>query len=136
MLSAAKCILPDSLVSYVLLADDCPALLSQLFSPILMHYTSYGTRVVFIAAVTLVSFILVATGGSYGLVGVVLVSLCFGIGETTFLGLSSFFDSNAVSGFSSGTGFVYIRCLYILEVSNCASCKARQVFLDLDFTSS
>nr|XP_034992100.1 battenin isoform X1 [Zootoca vivipara]XP_034992101.1 battenin isoform X1 [Zootoca vivipara] len=90
----------------VLLADILPTLLIKFSAPFCIHLLPYGLRVVICAITAWGSFLLVAfsTGTVQSLAGVVLASISSGLGEITFLALTSFFDSAVVSAWSSGTG--------------------------------
>ena len=105
MLSAAKDILHGSLVSYVLLADDMPALVAQFMSPFFPGVT-FRARVMTVALLNVVALAIVSSVAApeLRLVGVVVASLAFGLGESTFFSLLAHFDVTAISGFSSGTG--------------------------------
>ncbi|KAJ6654418.1 hypothetical protein lerEdw1_007011 [Lerista edwardsae] len=90
----------------VLLADILPTLLIKFSAPFCIHWFPYGLRVTICVISALGSFLLVAfsTGPVQSLTGVVLASISSGLGEITFLALTSFFDSAVVSAWSSGTG--------------------------------
>ena len=105
MLSAAKDILHDSLVTYVLLADDAPALFAQFVSPFFLG-VSFRVRAVAIVVLNVVALVAVTSPSmaSYRLLAVMIASFAFGLGESTFFSLLSHFDSTAISAFSSGTG--------------------------------
>ena len=105
MLSAAKDILQGSLVSYVLLADDMPALVAQFMSPFFPGFT-FRARVMTVAVLNVVALAIVSSVAApeLRLLGVVVASLAFGLGESTFFSLLAHFDVTAISGFSSGTG--------------------------------
>lgn len=90
----------------VLLADILPTLLIKFSAPFCIHWFPYGLRVSICVMSALGSFLIVAfsTGPVQSLTGVVLASISSGLGEITFLALTSFFDSAVVSAWSSGTG--------------------------------
>nr|XP_020648511.1 battenin isoform X1 [Pogona vitticeps]XP_020648512.1 battenin isoform X1 [Pogona vitticeps] len=90
----------------VLLADILPTLLIKFSAPFCIHLFPYGLRVAICVLTAWGSFLLVAfsTGTAQSMAGVVLASISSGLGEITFLALTSFFDSTVVSAWSSGTG--------------------------------
>ncbi|XP_054851524.1 battenin [Eublepharis macularius] len=90
----------------VLLADILPTLLIKFSAPFYIHLLPYGLRVIVCIFTALGSFLLVAfsAGPAQSFAGVVLASISSGLGEITFLALTSFFDSAVVSAWSSGTG--------------------------------
>lgn len=90
----------------VLLADILPTLLIKLAAPFCIHLLPYNLRVVAVTAAAWGSFALVAAaaGVAVSLGGVVLASASSGLGEVTFLALSSLYPSSALSCWSSGTG--------------------------------
>ncbi|GAB1609705.1 battenin-like isoform X1 [Argonauta hians] len=90
----------------ILIADILPALLIKLSSPLYIQKLSYNLKVVIIICSTTISFILVAVASDVviSIIGVCFASFSSGLGEVTFLSLSSFFHKNAVSAWSSGTG--------------------------------
>ncbi|XP_066483566.1 battenin [Tiliqua scincoides] len=90
----------------VLLADILPTLLIKFSAPFCIHWFPYGLRVAICVISALGSFLIVAfsTGPVQSLTGVVLASISSGLGEITFLALTSFFNSAVVSAWSSGTG--------------------------------
>ncbi|XP_040399605.1 battenin isoform X2 [Cygnus olor] len=79
----------------VLLADILPTLLIKLAAPFCIHLLPYNLRVVAVTAAAWGSFALVAAaaGVAVSLVGVVLASASSGLGEVTFLALSSLYPS-------------------------------------------
>jgi len=106
MLSAADHIggkLPESAT---LLADILPTFVIKLTAPFFMDRIPYRVRVIFAILTGLLSFQLVAwgTNSTWRLLGVVCASISSGLGEITFLALSSFYHRNVVSSWSSGTG--------------------------------
>ena len=106
MLSAADHIggkLPESAT---LLADILPTFIIKISAPFFMDRIPYRIRIVFAILMGLISFQLVAwgTNSAWRLAGVVCASISSGLGEITFLALSSFYHRNVVSSWSSGTG--------------------------------
>lgn len=108
MLSAAEDMLQgyDIPVSAVLVADIVPSLLVQAAAPWFMQSIPYWLRVSGVVVFGIASFILPAVACAIWLkfFGIVLGSIACGFGEITFLALTSHFDKNTVSTFSSGTG--------------------------------
>ncbi|XP_039191274.1 battenin [Crotalus tigris] len=90
----------------VLLADILPTLFIKFSAPFCIHLFPYGLRVGICVTSAWGSFLLVAfsTTSTQSLLGVVLASISSGLGEITFLALTSFFNSAVVSAWSSGTG--------------------------------
>lgn len=90
----------------VLLADILPALIVKIFAPFVTQRIPFGIRHLLVVLLQATSFIVVATSSSVasGLAGVVVASIGSGLGEVTYLSLSSYFPSNAVAAWSSGTG--------------------------------
>ncbi|KAK3835048.1 MAG: protein btn-1, partial [Linnemannia gamsii] len=95
----------------VLLADITPSLLVKTIAPYFVHKIPYWTRVVMCATlsfsavvVRLSALIAQAETISVRLLGVMMASLSAGLGELTFLMLSSFYRLQMVSAWSSGTG--------------------------------
>ncbi|VDN08382.1 unnamed protein product [Thelazia callipaeda] len=90
----------------VLLANILPSLIVKLFYPFVMHPVPFGIRHVFIVSLQICSFIMVAFSQNVAmsLSGVVLASIGAGLGEVTFLSLTSYFPNYVVGAWSSGTG--------------------------------
>ncbi|KAI7816772.1 CLN3 protein-domain-containing protein [Gamsiella multidivaricata] len=90
----------------VLLADITPSLLIKMTAPYFIHRVPYPVRVIFCASLSFSAVILIALAEtiSVRLVGVMMASLSSGLGELTFLMLSSFYPLRMVSAWSSGTG--------------------------------
>jgi len=109
MLSAAKDIVEGGFVSSVLLAADVPALIAQFCAPFFLSKVPYTSKVVTIVTLTLCSYLSVSElqNSALKLCGVMLTSVCFGLGETTFLALCSnlaCFSPHTISYYGSGTG--------------------------------
>uniref|UniRef100_A0A8D0HGG0 Battenin n=1 Tax=Sphenodon punctatus TaxID=8508 RepID=A0A8D0HGG0_SPHPU len=90
----------------VLLADILPTLLIKFSAPFCIHWAPYGLRVGICITSAWGSFLLVALSSSptQSIMGVVLASVSSGLGEITFLALTSFYPSTVVTAWSSGTG--------------------------------
>ncbi|KAK1151952.1 battenin isoform X1 [Acipenser oxyrinchus oxyrinchus] len=90
----------------ILLADILPTLVIKFSAPFFIHLIPYSIRVLLCSLTAAGSFIIVSfsTGIWMSILGVVFASVSSGLGELSFLGLSSFFHSSVISGWSSGTG--------------------------------
>ncbi|KAL3088810.1 hypothetical protein niasHT_023158 [Heterodera trifolii] len=90
----------------VLLADILPSLAIKLVAPFTFHGVPYIMRHSLVILCQVTSFIIVAfsTSFSVGLLGVIFASFGAGLGEVTYLSLSSHFHGDVVSSWSSGTG--------------------------------
>lgn len=106
MLSAADHIGGQLPEAATLLADILPTFVIKLTAPFFMDRIPYRLRIIFAIFMGLVSFQLVAWGpnSAIKLLGVICASISSGLGEITFLALSSFYHRNVVSSWSSGTG--------------------------------
>ncbi|XGW24554.1 hypothetical protein V3C99_006185 [Haemonchus contortus] len=90
----------------VLLADIIPALVVKVTAPLYIRMVPFGFRHLLVVMAQMLSFILVAASSnvSVALFGVVVASWGSGLGEISYLALASYFDSQVVSMWSSGTG--------------------------------
>ncbi|KAG0301453.1 battenin CLN3 protein [Dissophora globulifera] len=90
----------------VLLADITPSLLIKMIAPYFIHKVPYPVRIIFCASLSFSAIVLIAMADtiSIRLIGVMMASLSSGLGELTFLMLSSFYRLQMVSAWSSGTG--------------------------------
>ncbi|KAK5968382.1 Battenin [Trichostrongylus colubriformis] len=90
----------------VLLADIIPALVVKVTAPLYIRMVPFGFRHLLVVMAQMLSFILVAMSSnvSVALFGVVVASWGSGLGEISYLALASYFDSQVVSMWSSGTG--------------------------------
>ena len=131
MLSAALDMFEESGVhvpaGVVLLFDIVPALCVKLSAPLFIEYIPYWLRVLVVCITSTASFLLVALTPwvPVKLLGVSFASFSAGLGEVTFLALSSRYDKNVISSWSSGTGgaglagsFVYLALTTWLGLSN------------------
>jgi battenin len=96
-------------VSIVLLAADMPALVAQTVAPFFLSRVRYAVKVPLAAVLAVTSYLTVALASGVGwkLVGVMITSVCFGLGEASFLGLASNLtrvEANVISAYGSGTG--------------------------------
>ncbi|XP_059160548.1 battenin-like [Physella acuta] len=90
----------------ILLADILPTLLVKLTFPFFLEKIPYGVKISLISGFALSSFLIVALAHEVWLsiLGVVCASIGAGLGEITFLSLTTFYNRNVVSMWSSGTG--------------------------------
>lgn len=90
----------------ILLADVVPSFIIKLTAPFFMEKIPYGIRMTLVVVAQVASYLIVAFSPSIplSLFGVVFAALGSGLGEISFLSLSSFFDKNVISTWSSGTG--------------------------------
>ncbi|KAF1770122.1 hypothetical protein GCK72_001940 [Caenorhabditis remanei] len=90
----------------VLLADIIPALLIKVLAPMFIHRVPFGVRHFIVVFLQAASFLIVGNSDSTGfaLFGVVLASFGSGLGEISYLALSSNYPSTVVAAWSSGTG--------------------------------
>ncbi|KAF9915452.1 battenin CLN3 protein [Lobosporangium transversale] len=90
----------------VLLADIIPSLLVKMVAPYFIHKVSYPLRVVFCASLSFLAVVIIALSDTISgrMLGVTMASLSSGLGELTFLMLTSFYRLQMVSAWSSGTG--------------------------------
>ncbi|XP_041348415.1 battenin-like isoform X3 [Gigantopelta aegis] len=90
----------------ILLADILPTLLIKLTAPWYMQKIKYWIRVVLTVLFALASFLIVGLSEVIwaNIFGVVCASISAGVGEITFLSLSTFYHRDVVSTWSSGTG--------------------------------
>ncbi|KAJ1922067.1 battenin CLN3 protein [Tieghemiomyces parasiticus] len=108
-LSAAVDILeasPGTPKGVVLLADIMPSLMMKLVAPYYIHHVGYGTRVAVCSLASFAALHIVATFDALPLrlCGVILASAASGLGELSFLMLTSYFAPTVVSAWASGTG--------------------------------
>lgn len=90
----------------ILLADVLPTLTIKLTAPFYIQKVNYYIRVFIVVLLLAVSLLTLAFSTSVGvsLFAVVLASASSGIGEITFLSISTHFHKTTVSAYSSGTG--------------------------------
>eukprot|EP01103_Thecamoeba_quadrilineata_P020789 TRINITY_DN9123_c0_g1_i1.p1 TRINITY_DN9123_c0_g1~~TRINITY_DN9123_c0_g1_i1.p1 ORF type:complete len:412 (-),score=39.23 TRINITY_DN9123_c0_g1_i1:9-1244(-) len=108
--SAATAILDGRApVGVLLLCEILPGFLISGVGSWFLHYIPYVIRMWLVVTLSVVSFLIVAIWGSgsvfLALFGIVVGAFASGLGEPSFLALSSFYDKNTVSAWSSGTGF-------------------------------
>eukprot|EP00753_Platysulcus_tardus_P008835 PLAT1660.2.p2 GENE.PLAT1660.2~~PLAT1660.2.p2 ORF type:complete len:437 (-),score=179.82 PLAT1660.2:595-1905(-) len=125
MLSAAEELFPGN-AGAVLAADIVPTLLVKVTAPFWVHRLPYALRVLLCTVLNFASFYTVAVASSttISLLGVTFASAAGGLGEITFLALSSFFHKSTVTAWSSGTGMAgiagsgwYLLLRFVLRVT-------------------
>lgn len=97
---------PEAPKAIVLLADVLPSFLIKLACPFFIQRISYPVRMASLIALSSVGMLTIAFSSTVvlRLAGVVLASLSSGLGETSFLALTHFYEDWSLPGFSSGTG--------------------------------
>uniref|UniRef100_A0A0B6ZW08 Battenin n=2 Tax=Arion vulgaris TaxID=1028688 RepID=A0A0B6ZW08_9EUPU len=90
----------------ILLADILPTLIVKLTFPFFIQKIPFNIKVSLVSVFILASFLIVAFAHDIWLsiVGIVCASIAGGLGEITFLSLTTFYHRNVVSMWSSGTG--------------------------------
>ncbi|XP_068194096.1 battenin [Antennarius striatus] len=90
----------------VLLADILPSFSIKLICPFMIHKVPYGIRVLLCTVATAASFLLVSFSSAVwmSILGVSFASFGSGLGELSFLSLSTYFSRDVLGGWSSGTG--------------------------------
>lgn len=90
----------------ILLADIVPSLLVKLIFPQVMHRISYGIRIMACTILSFMALQIVAWMDDFGirLFGIVLASISSGVGEISFLSLSSFHRASVLGFWGVGTG--------------------------------
>eukprot|EP00050_Salpingoeca_kvevrii_P003963 m.237997 g.237997 ORF g.237997 m.237997 type:complete len:419 (-) comp10915_c2_seq2:76-1332(-) len=110
MLSAAvdilKKIAPHLGTGVVLLADVLPTIAIKSLAPFFMQRLSYRIRIIIAIAFAFLSFLLAAVSNTLWLtiVGVCCASISSGLGEISFLSMTTHYHKATVSAWSSGTG--------------------------------
>ncbi|CAI2299395.1 unnamed protein product [Caenorhabditis sp. 36 PRJEB53466] len=90
----------------VLLADIIPAFVIKISAPLFIHRVPFGIRHLLVVFLQAASFLIVGISEStfFALFGVILASFGSGLGEITYLALTSNYPSSVVASWSSGTG--------------------------------
>lgn len=108
IISGAQDILAGTFVptSAVLVANVGPYFVITVVAPYFIQKVAYFPRVLAIFFLEATGLIMVATAKRVGvrLLGVSLSSFGFGLGELSFIAMTSFYHDTAVSAFSAGTG--------------------------------
>ncbi len=88
----------------ILLADIIPCFVIKLLSPFLPYHATW--RVLLASITAVISFLIVASAETQWMVfvGVAFTSFSSGLGEPTFLALTTLYHKNTVSTWGSGTG--------------------------------
>jgi len=109
MIAGAKDIDP-SMIGIVYLVSELPSISVKLSAPYWFHLVPYRSRVIVSTVLMACSFVSVAIGGIRDLVWLQLVGVAIGaaqsgVGEASFLALSSFYNPSrkALTAWSSGT---------------------------------
>lgn len=97
---------PSAPKAIILLADVMPSFIFKLTAPFFIHKIPYNLRIGMLVALSFFGMLIIAFSEalSLKLSGIILASLSSGMGETTFLQLTHYYDKWALAGFSSGTG--------------------------------
>ncbi|KAG0259634.1 hypothetical protein DFQ27_003960 [Actinomortierella ambigua] len=90
----------------VLLADILPSLAIKATAPYFIHKVIYPVRILLCAFLSISAVMIIGLADSIPIriVGVMMASLSSGLGELTFLMLSSFYRIGMITAWSSGTG--------------------------------
>uniref|UniRef100_A0A8R1E210 Battenin n=1 Tax=Caenorhabditis japonica TaxID=281687 RepID=A0A8R1E210_CAEJA len=90
----------------VLLADIIPALIIKITAPLFIQRVPFGIRHITVVLLQAASFLIVGFSDNtlFALFGVVLASFGSGLGEISYLALTSNYPSTVVAAWSSGTG--------------------------------
>lgn len=115
----------------ILLADVLPALGIKLIAPTFIHKIHYNVKVSGAAFISFASFIMVASSTNFTLIlfGVALAALSSGLGEVTFLALTSHFERAVITSWSSGTGFAGILGATIYLALNIILSPSQTIYL-------
>lgn len=129
IISGAQDILAGTLVptSAVLVANVGPYFVITVVAPYFIQKIAYFPRVLAICFLEATGLIMVATAKRVGvrLLGVSLSSFGFGLGELSFIAMTSFYHDTAVSAFSAGTGTgislapLYYTGIFSVYKTNC-----------------
>ncbi|GMM32387.1 amino acid transporter [Martiniozyma asiatica (nom. inval.)] len=107
ILTAAHDLVPPTTPkAIILLADILPSFLLKLALPFFIHRIKYRVRIICIVALSSIGMFLTSLPIplAYVLLGIVLASASTGLGETTFLQLCHYYESECIHGWSTGTG--------------------------------
>lgn len=122
IISGAQDILAGTFVptSAVLVANVGPYFVITVVAPYFIQKIAYFPRLLAICFLEATGLIMVATANRVGvrLFGVSLSSFGFGLGELSFIAMTSFYHDTAVSAFSAGTGTgISLAPLYYTGIS-------------------
>lgn len=112
MIAGAQDILAGTYIqtSMVLVANIGPYVVVTFVAPYFMKNIPYFVRICFVFLTGAVGFIVVVCSKEveWKLIGIGLASLGYGVGEVSFLALTSYFHSSVLSAYSVGTGVGFI----------------------------
>lgn len=112
ILAGAQDILAGTYIqtSMVLVANIGPYVAVTLIAPFFMKKVPYFIRICFVFLTGAVGFIVVVCSKEveWKLIGIGVASLGYGVGEVSFLALTSYFHSSALSAYSAGTGIGFV----------------------------
>lgn len=112
VIAAAQDILAGTLIqtSMVLIADIGPYFLVTLIAPCFIQKISYFTRISTVFMSGIVGLLMLAFSEQlyWKLIGVGITSFGYGVGEVTFLALTSFYHQTTLSAYSAGTGTGFV----------------------------
>ncbi|GMG30786.1 unnamed protein product [Ambrosiozyma monospora] len=97
---------PKTPKAVVLMADILPSFICKLSAPFFIHNIPYNWRIFILVGLSFIGMLIVSFGGAVSLVicGITLASASSGLGETTFLQLTHYYDEISLTAWSSGTG--------------------------------
>lgn len=108
IIAAAQDILAGTFIqtSMVLIADIGPYFLVTLIAPYFIQKISYFTRISTVFMSGIIGFLMLAFTEQvyWKLIGVGITSFGYGVGEVTFLALTSFYHQTTLCAYSAGTG--------------------------------
>lgn len=112
MIAGAQDILAGTYIqtSMVLVANIGPYVVVTFVAPYFMKNIPYFIRICFVFLTGAVGFIVVVCSKEveWKLIGIGLASLGYGVGEVSFLALTSFFHPSVLSAYSVGTGVGFV----------------------------
>ena len=112
MIAGAQDILAGTYIqtSMVLVANIGPYVMVTLVAPFFMRKIPYFVRICFVFLTGAVGFTVVVCSKEVGwkLIGIGMASFGYGVGEVSFLALTSYFHSTALSAYSAGTGVGFV----------------------------
>ncbi|GMF07298.1 unnamed protein product [Ambrosiozyma monospora] len=88
------------------MADVLPSFIFKLTAPFFIHNIPYTWRIFILVGLSFIGMLIVSFGNAVPLVicGITLASASSGLGETTFLQLTHYYDEISLTAWSSGTG--------------------------------
>ncbi|XP_031559248.1 protein BTN1-like [Actinia tenebrosa] len=120
--------------SMVLVANIGPYVVVTFVAPYFMKNIPYFVRICFVFLTGAVGFIVIVCSKEveWKLIGIGLASLGYGVGEVSFLALTSYFHSSALSAYSVGTGVGFVAApLYYTAMTTwlCISPKVTMLIM-------